>query len=188
MLHQFRKLNPKLQQSKDKMEFIVVEPQMGDYIMIGALMVGSIPVAWFTTPKMTYFLVCLVFYWILAFSLWEDTYVTVLDKKENSVQITKSKFGRVEWIRAAPADELVNVFIVDVGRSRASTRGQKNDVSIGVGIHVRFWILSPTDIGYFDRWRPKQRHHGRAMRKNPKIHGIKADTRLDDRGEVEGIV
>jgi hypothetical protein len=150
MLHKFRKLNPKLQQTKEKMEFIVVEPQMGDYIMIGALMVGSIPVAWYTTPNTTYFFVCLVFYWILAFSLWEDTYVTVLDKKENSVQITKSKFGRIEWIRAAPVDELVNVFIIDLGRSCSSARGQTNHVSIGIGIHVRFRLLSPTDIGYSD--------------------------------------
>jgi hypothetical protein len=130
MFEKFRTIDPKVKKTKDRMEFIVVEPQMGDYIMIGTICTLSVPLSYYTTPNISYFFVCLFFYWILAYSLLEDRYVTVIDKKENTVEITKSKMGKIEWIRASAADELINVIKVDVGRSGTGYARKTRDVSL----------------------------------------------------------
>ncbi len=98
-----------MKKTKNRMEFIVVEPQLGDYIMVGFVLLVSVPLSYYTTPNSTYFLVCLAFYWILAYSLLEDKYVTIIDKETNEVHITKTKMGNIKWIRVSPTDELVNV-------------------------------------------------------------------------------
>jgi hypothetical protein len=132
----FRTIDPKIAKTKTRMEFVVVEPQMGDYIMIGTICMASIPLSWYTTPNLSYFFVCLGFYWILAYSLLEDRYVTVLDTEQNTVEVTKTKLGKIEWIRASPADELINVVLFNLGRSRVSNRREKNHVPFRTGIHV----------------------------------------------------
>ncbi|KAH6576612.1 hypothetical protein BASA62_001306 [Batrachochytrium salamandrivorans] len=48
----------------------------------------------------------------MANSLIDDTYEVVLDKVKNEAAVTKMRFGRTEWIRISPLDELVNCEVV----------------------------------------------------------------------------
>ncbi|KAH6568845.1 hypothetical protein BASA62_005211 [Batrachochytrium salamandrivorans] len=59
----------------------------------------------------------------MANSLIDDTYEVVLDKVKNEAAVTKMRFGRTEWIRISPLDELVNhASPIDVSTSFSSAR------------------------------------------------------------------
>jgi hypothetical protein len=100
-------------QTKNRIEIVLIEPQRADWIYISTIVIISFPLAWYTTPDWKYFAVCLVFYWLLAYSLVEDTFVTVIDIGKNSVEVTQSKLGFTKMIRASNCDELINVVFIN---------------------------------------------------------------------------
>ncbi len=104
-----RKIDTNLKKTKDVLSFNAVKPGVGDWIFVGIIAVGAIPLAWYTVKSVHYTIALIFFYWVLAYSLIDDTFETIIDKKENSVKVTKWKTGRIKYVRVSPADELINV-------------------------------------------------------------------------------
>lgn len=108
-LSQLRSVDPEIVISEDRMTFTVVKPNSGDWLMVALIVVISIPLAWYTTKNWHYALLSALFYWGMAYTLIDDTFKTVVDKTNNLISVSKSKFGRVKWVRASAADELIDV-------------------------------------------------------------------------------
>lgn len=101
-------IRPNLKRTETTLTFTAVQPSDGDYLMVAFVCLVSIPLAWYTTKHLHYAIASVIFYWVLAYSLIDDTFITVIDKN-GLVEVKKYKTGRIKWIRAAQADELINV-------------------------------------------------------------------------------
>lgn len=104
-----KNIRPRITESEKRLEIVLLEPLYGDWVMIFIIVVGSIPLSWYTTPNLLYFTICQIFYWGLAYTMIDDTFETVIDLDKNRVEVIKSKFGRIDSIKTSPADELINV-------------------------------------------------------------------------------
>lgn len=105
-----RKISPNLQKTANTLTFTAVEPTTGDWSLVFAISIASLPLAWYTTKELPYAILSTMFYWGLAYTMIDDKFVTTIDKKRNVVQVTKSKIGKTKWVRESVADELINVF------------------------------------------------------------------------------
>ncbi|KAJ3350416.1 hypothetical protein HDU91_006249 [Kappamyces sp. JEL0680] len=148
-----RQIQPNLKKDAKKLSFTAVQPSRGDWLMVGILCVCSVPLAWYTTKHLHYALACTLFYWILAYSLIDDTFETVIDKEKNVVEITKTKTGRMKWKRVAIADELINVTgagLTSVGRGSGRGGPRQLVVQVRPRADGRLQLEFMSDFGYYN--------------------------------------
>jgi hypothetical protein len=74
------KINPKLLKTKSILSFIAVEPSFGDWAMVSLICLCAIPLAWYTTKHLHYAIASCLFYWLLAYTLIDDKFETVIDQ------------------------------------------------------------------------------------------------------------
>ena len=118
LLANLRTIKPTVKETVDGLEVIVVQPQLGDWIIVSSLLIISIPLAWVTTKDWLYFAICMMFYIGCAYTVLEDTFVVLFDSKSNQVSVKKSKLGWVHWIRVSNLDELVNIDVANIIEGR----------------------------------------------------------------------
>ncbi|KAJ3275285.1 hypothetical protein HDV01_001012 [Terramyces sp. JEL0728] len=84
-LSDLKKINPKLQKTTNTLRFVTIEPTAGDWIMVCFIIAAGIPLSWYTTYSVHYYFVVLSVYFLLAYSLVDDKFETIIDKKKNSI-------------------------------------------------------------------------------------------------------
>ena len=109
MLQNLRSINPQYNETKDRIEFIVVQPNLLDWIFVSGLLIIAIPFAWATTRNPSYFAISIIFYLGCAYTILEDTFQVVIDKRLKQVSVQKTKLGRIHWIKSSNLEELVNI-------------------------------------------------------------------------------
>ena len=120
-------IRPNCKKSADgtKLTFTAIKPTLGDYFIFLFLFSFSV---FFTFQslglskefpfaaggqKIGYLFFIILFYFFLFFSLIDDQFDVLIDKKNNFVQVKKLKCSRVKWIRRTVADELINAEVVE---------------------------------------------------------------------------
>ncbi|KAJ3257584.1 hypothetical protein HK103_004493 [Boothiomyces macroporosus] len=120
-LADLKKINPKLKKTDNTLQFVTIEPTTGDWIMVTFIILAGIPLSWYTTYSMHYYYVVLSVYFLLAYSLVDDKFETIIDKEKNSIVVTKTKLGRKKWERASVADELIQAEVVHLKQKGIDT-------------------------------------------------------------------
>lgn len=184
-LADLKKINPKLKKTDNTLQFVTIEPTTGDWIMVTFIILAGIPLSWYTTYSMHYYYVVLSVYFLLAYSLVDDKFETIIDKEKNSIVVTKTKLGRKKWERASVADELIQVTTVNTGRSCTFKTKRNRYVHFGTGIHVRIWLLQTANLRDCCGWRVQQESAGNARKRNQRFYGIETNARLDEGRKLE---
>ncbi|KAI8813840.1 hypothetical protein BJ742DRAFT_381265 [Cladochytrium replicatum] len=114
------KVDGQIEYSSDqqKLTIPVSGPTAGDYLFCIGLIVSGGTLIYFTTGIFRggdWIMPALAFagFLLLAHQYIDDTYVTIMDLQKNEVRVVRSKFGRIQAIRAAALDELVDVEVVE---------------------------------------------------------------------------
>lgn len=78
------------------------------YRMAAVFVACSFIISYLTTTDNYYFLIFLAVYLIFAYTFIDDTYVLFIDKSKNEIRVTKSKLGRIIYMRVSSCAELIN--------------------------------------------------------------------------------
>nr|KAJ3421245.1 hypothetical protein HK105_004130 [Polyrhizophydium stewartii] len=111
-LAQLRTIAPRVKRTANRLEILVMEPTLGDWIIAGGLCLFGAFVSYYTTSSQALFWLSTLMFVAMAYTLIDDKYVMTIDKAKGEVSVTKSKLGRIKWQRVSSTQDLVNCEVV----------------------------------------------------------------------------